>query len=104
LCPEDCADRVVQYDWRDRVPEERLVRGSGMGEIISEIVAERVGDKFYYLDLLHKQFRQLREMGFVGPDAVELLTRNKFPFLELDLNTLKAVAQGAGALGRQPPD
>jgi hypothetical protein len=62
--------------------------------------SEHKKEKVYYLDLLTTQFRRLEGIGFVGPAATELLTQNESPLLDLDLNTLKAIARGAELLLR----
>ena len=63
--------------------------------IIGDVSVQPEQDKSRYLELLGIQFTRLRELGFVGPDAVALLTQNESSLQALDLNTLKAIAQGA---------
>jgi hypothetical protein len=70
-------------------------------EIIAEIaVPARERDKVYYLNTLMTQFNRLREMGFVGPDAIELQAQRNAALADLDLETLKAIVQGAAVLLR----
>jgi len=73
--------------------------------ISPETAPEPPRDRAFYLNLIKLQFQRIRDMGFLGSVAVESMDGS--PLEHLDIDTLKAIARGAGLLLRAehlPPD
>jgi hypothetical protein len=78
----------------------RVLPSATHGMTPAVIGLKREERKAIFLDLIKKRIQQLNHMGFLRSQSGESLARTESQLEDLDLNTLKAIARGAGRFVR----